>query len=129
MKTQSFNQTETAQSCIDACLVCLYDAERCLEKSLEQLKVHNHPDLLADCLRACRDVSSITGLCASLLLREDELSIDTCRVCAQICWRAAVLCGGQFQINFLRCAESTQICAELCEQLVFAHQNSFNNLA
>lgn len=113
--------TDTAQSCIDACLVCLHDAEHCLEDCVGQLK-QEQPGF-EDALRACRDVSSVTGLCASMLLRDDDLAIETSRLCAQICWRAAVLCGTQTQhAAYLRCAESSQICAELCEQLVFYTQ-------
>lgn len=115
--------TETAQSCIDACLVSLHDCERCLDDCVGQLTDgEDHPGF-EDCMRALRDVTSIAGLCASLLLREDDLSIEACRLCAQVCWRAAVLCGTQsYNAFYLRCAESTQICAELCEQLVFYTQ-------
>lgn len=115
--------TETAQSCIDACLVCLHDCEHCLEDCVGQLKQGQEQPGFEEALRACRDVTSITGLCASMLLREDDLSIESCRLCAQICWRAAVLCGTQTDNPlYLRCAESAQICAELCEQLVFYTQ-------
>lgn len=115
--------TETAQSCIDACLVSLHDCERCLDDAISQLNGGQAQPGLEECLRACRDVTSITGLCASLLLREDDLSIEACRLCAQISWRASVLCGSQSSNPvYMRCAESTQICAELCEQLVFYTQ-------
>ncbi|MEZ0367856.1 MAG: hypothetical protein ACAI44_02085 [Candidatus Sericytochromatia bacterium] len=115
--------TETAQSCIDACLVSLHDCERCLEDCVSQLNDGQEQPGFEDCLRACRDVTSIAGLAASLLLREDDLSVEACRLCAQVCWRAAVLCGSQsYNAFYLRCAESAQICAELCEQLVFYTQ-------
>ncbi|PKL75617.1 MAG: four-helix bundle copper-binding protein [Candidatus Melainabacteria bacterium HGW-Melainabacteria-1] len=114
---------ETAQSCIDACLVTLHDSERCLEDCVSHLSEGQQQPDFEECLRACRDVISIVGLCASMLLRDDEFSVEACRLCAQICWRAAVLCGTQSdKFFYLRCAESSQICAELCEQFVFYSQ-------
>ena len=69
-------------------------------------------------MRACRDCIDICNLCASLLMRRDELSASICDLCAVLCLRCSIRCQ-QLSGNVYaqQCAHSCRECARLCREL------------
>jgi hypothetical protein len=102
---------EDLKRCIRECLdchgVCLAMMQHCLERGGRPA----HIRLLLDCAEICR-----TG--ADFLLRESDLHVLTCGVCAQICERCADDCesfGDDHQM--LACAQACRRCAESCREM------------
>ncbi len=77
--TQS--RTSQLSACIEACLQCLQDCEYFLSACLSSDMVQ----MMANCIKTCRDCTDLCALCARFMSRNSDLHAQLCAVCAEAC--------------------------------------------
>lgn len=108
------HQSNSMQSCIDACsdchATCLSTIAHCLDMG-GQHAASQHIKLLADCAQIC-------ATSADFLIRGSLLHKDTCRACAVVCGACAESCRTMGDDPAMKmCTEACDACAESCEQM------------
>jgi hypothetical protein len=106
------------RECVDECLNCYTSCEATLVHCLELGGKHAEPDhirLLTDCARIC-------AISADFMIRQSDVHMQICGVCAEVCRRCAVDCEriDPSDKTMKACAEQCRRCAESCEQMAAA---------
>ncbi len=107
------------QDCLDACFSCAQMCETCADDMIG-MKHHKHDDLMARCIKLCRDCADICILAARFISRSSQRSESLCRLCADICDQCAEVCERHAPNHALcgPCAEECRRCADLCREMV-----------
>jgi hypothetical protein len=104
------------EECIRECNECADECLKTIAYCLEQGGKHvgsAHMKLMMDCAEICRTS-------ANFMLRESEMSMDLCMLCADICEECATSCEsfGQDDAQMLECANACRACATSCREMV-----------
>jgi len=102
------------QDCIRSCLDCYSTCQETLNYCLQMAGKHSelsHIRLLMDCVEICETN-------ASYMLRNSDLYMSTCSVCAEVCDGAAESCE-QFESDprMAVAAEQCRRTADLCDRV------------
>jgi hypothetical protein len=98
------------RECIECYSICLQTTIHCLEMGGPHAEPA-HIRLMTDCAEICQTS-------ANFMLRDSELHVRTCAVCAEICERCADDCerfGNEARMR--ACADTCRRCAESCRQM------------
>jgi hypothetical protein len=98
------------RACVDCHSVCVQTVTHCLGMG-GQHAAPEHIRLLLDCAEICQTS-------ANFMLRDSDLHVRTCAVCAEICARCAMDCE-QFgdDARMRVCADTCRSCAAKCRQM------------
>jgi hypothetical protein len=96
------------QDCIDACLACLVECEKC---STMCITMPGHEN----CVKVCRDCADICALCARLCARGSSFADAMCALCVRCCEACAAECRQHDHAHCQACAEACKRCAEACK--------------
>ena len=108
--TQSFKKMDNRKNCIDACLACLVESEKCATMC-GTMPGHEA------CVKICRDCADICALFARLCARDSQFSDALCALCVKCCEACAAECGKHADHTECckACAEACRKCAEACK--------------
>ena len=102
------------KECIDACLECAMECERCSSACLKEDDVKS----MVNCIQLDRDCADVCTLTARLLARGSEHGIHMMKECAEICGKCAAECKKYSHMEHCkRCAEACKKCAEVCQTM------------
>lgn len=91
--------------------ICLQTVSHCLDKGGEHAR-REHITLLLDCAEICQSA-------ANFMLRNSELHVRVCAVCAEVCERCAEDCerlaAGDEMMQ--QCAQTCRRCADACREM------------
>ena len=97
------------RECVDCHSVCLQTITHCLSLGGPHAEV-GHIRLLSDCAEICQTS-------ANFMLRDSDLHVRTCGVCAEICERCAEDCERFDDARMQLCADTCRRCANSCRQM------------
>ncbi len=72
------------ETCIQNCLDCLVEWENCATACLSG----EMAQMMAKCIKLCRDCSDLCAICARFMSRSSDLHKQLCGVCAEACDRS-----------------------------------------
>ena len=104
------------QSCINACLACAIECDRCATDCLYEKDVA----MMARCIQLDRECAEACYASARLMGIGGEHAADFCNVCAEICDACAQECdkhAAHGMEGCRRCAESCRKCAKECRSM------------
>ncbi|MBM3925402.1 MAG: four-helix bundle copper-binding protein [SAR202 cluster bacterium] len=113
--TMKQEMKEELAQCIEACNNCADECLKTISYCLEQGGKHvgeAHLRLMIDCVEICRTS-------ANFMLRESEMSMALCKICADICEQCATSCEsfGQDDAQMVECANACRACATSCRKM------------
>ena len=82
---------EQYKAAISACQSCANICNRCSDEMIG-MKSHDNQELMARCIRLCRECADICSLSVHCMSRSSWLSNDICRLCAEVCNACAEAC-------------------------------------
>lgn len=101
---------ECIANCLECHQTCLETIQYCLEKGGTHAEAA-HIRLLMDCAAICETS-------AGFMIRQSELHMRTCSVCAEVCARCAESCESFVDDEGMeRCAEICRTCSESCAEM------------
>jgi hypothetical protein len=109
---------ECINHCFDAQRICLESLNYCLERGGEYVAV--------DLIRLLIDCAEICQTNANFMLRNSNLHISTCWVCAEVCESCADECDG-FDDNdaqLTACVDVLRRCADSCDRIAAVEEES-----
>lgn len=95
------------KNCIDACLACMMECEKCTTMSIEM-------GGMVECLEVCRDCADICALCAKLCARDSQFCDDVCALVVKCCEASVTECAKHGD-HCKACTEAFKKCAEVCK--------------
>ena len=102
------------QECIEACLDCAIECERCSAACLKEQDVK----MMVKCIQLDRDCADICTVAARLLARVSKHGIHMMKECAEVCDKCAEECEKHGQMEHCKvCADACRKCAEECRNL------------
>ena len=105
--------------CIEACLACARICNTCGDDMIG-MSHQSSQDLMARCIRLCRDCADICLLAAQWMGRTSAFAIRMCALCAELCEVCAGVCEEHAPHHPLcgDCARDCRRCAEMCHKVV-----------
>lgn len=104
------DMNQCIQDCIRCHQVCIETINHCLQEGGKHA-APEHIQTLADCVDICQTSTNF-------MLRNSDLHVQTCGVCAEVCEACASSCE---QVGddpaMKRCAEECRRCADSCRQM------------
>ncbi len=108
--------------CIEACLACARICNTCGDDMIGMSHQGGKADqdLMARCIRLCRECSDICLLAAQWMGRQSAFSVRLCALCAEICEVCAGVCEEHAPHHPLcgDCAKECRRCADICHKMV-----------
>ena len=102
------------EDCIANCLEC---QQTCLE-TIQYCLVQGGAHAEASHIRLLMDCAAICETSAGFMIRQSELHMRTCSVCAEVCARCAESCESfDDDASMERCAEICRACSESCAEM------------
>ena len=102
------------EDCIANCLEC---QQTCLE-TIQYCLVQGGTHAEASHIRLLMDCAAICETSAGFMIRQSELHMRTCSVCAEVCARCAESCESfADDTSMERCAEICRACSESCAEM------------
>jgi hypothetical protein len=108
---------EKFQNCIDACLACAVQCDRCATACLNEENV----SMMTRCIELDRECAEACYASARLMGIGGEHAALFCAPCAEICDACAEECSKHEADHCKRCAEECRRCAEECRSMAHAH--------
>ena len=114
--TQYITAISACQSCVIMCNTCSND--------IIGMESHDNRELMARCIRLCRDCADICSLAANWMSRSSPLSIHIGQFCAEVCNACAEACEQHAPHHKLcgPCAEECRRCVAVCLEMAGAAQ-------
>jgi hypothetical protein len=108
---------------ISACLSCAVACNMCSDNMIG-MESHDNRELMARCIRLCRECADICSLSASWMSRASLLSNHICRVCVEVCNACAEACEQHAPHHELcgPCAAECRRCAAVCLEMIEAEE-------
>ena len=102
------------QSCVNICNTCSDD--------MIGMESYDNQELMARCIRLCRECADICSLAVSWMSRSSLLSKQICRLCAEVCNACAEACEQHAPHHKLcgPCAEECRRCTAVCMEMAGA---------
>jgi hypothetical protein len=107
---------EKIQECIDACITCAIECDRCATACLNEKDI----SMLARCIELDRECAEACYATARLMGIGGEHATLFCHVCAEICETCAEECEKHVAHGMEHCrscAEACRSCADTCRSL------------
>lgn len=104
---------ERYQICIDACIECAQECDRCATACLHEKDV----GMLTRCIALDRECAETCYASARLMGMEGEHAALFCHSCAEICDVCAEECEKHDMEHCRKCAEACRRCADECRAL------------
>ncbi len=100
-----------SKNCIDACLACLINCEKCITDCVAAGN--------KECILLCRDCADVCALCARFEARGSQFSKNLHGLCAEVCKACSIECAkhASHDTSCKECAETCIKCATICEEL------------
>ncbi len=105
--------TDSFQSCIDACSACADACDSCAALCLKEADVAS----MVRCIEFDMDCSLLCRTAATLIARNSGHAAAICKLCAAACQACADECGQHKMDHCQRCAEACGKCADACAQM------------
>lgn len=103
------------KSCIDACIACAIECERCASACLKE----NDITTLIQCISLDRECAIVCNAAAHLMSVGGEHAHLLCGPCAAICDACAKECEKNSEFEHCRqCAEICRKCAQECSEMM-----------
>jgi hypothetical protein len=114
---------EHYKAAISACQSCVTICNTCSDEMIG-MESHDNQELMARCIRLCRECADICSLSVSWMSRSSLLSKHICRVCAEVCNACAEACEQHAPHHKLcgPCAEECRRCTAVCLEMAGAAQ-------
>ena len=114
------------QAAISACESCLTICNTCSDDMIGR-ESHDHHELMARCIRLCRDCADICSVAANWMSRSSLLSTHICRLCAEVCNACAEACEQHAPHHELcgPCAEECRRCVSVCLEMAGVAQPQY----
>jgi hypothetical protein len=110
----------TLKECIDACLSCATECDRCATACLHEDSVKD----LVRCIELNKGCAAFCRATAEMMSMGSEFAEHVCSLCARICEACAEECEKHSDLGHCqKCAENCRICAELCLDMTKALQH------
>jgi len=124
MHQDNREMTKQIKDCIAACEACARICGECHDDMIG-MSHEGHAgdmDLMARCIRLCRECADICHLSAAWMSRLSPFSEAVCRLCAEICDTCAEACEQHAPEHALcgPCAKECRRCAEACRHMAGA---------
>jgi hypothetical protein len=101
------------QSCIETCMDCQIECERCSTACL----LDANPAEMAHCIQLTRDCANICGLVVRFLAHNSDFMQGVCELGAEISVACRDECARHDMEFCRRCANACHRAAEMCERL------------
>lgn len=105
--------TNSFQSCIDACNACANACDSCAALCLKEADVAS----MVSCIELDMDCALLCRTAATLMARNSDHAAAICKLCAAACQACADECGKHKMDHCQRCAEACRKCADACAQM------------
>ena len=117
-------KTEQNKAAIATCQSCANICNRCSDDMIG-MESHDNRELMARCVRLCRDCADVCSLSANWMSRSSILSNKICRVCAEVCTVCAEACEEHAPHHALcgPCAAECRKCVAVCLEMAGAAQS------
>jgi hypothetical protein len=106
---------QTVQNCIDACVCCALECERCAAQSLKGEAGNGVP---SRCIELSRQCASVCRAASELMAMGGEFSSLLYNACAKICLACATEWEKYDTADCRHCANACRSCAEECRKLI-----------
>src|SRR5688572_9453961 len=115
--------TAQYKAAISACQSCAIICSAC-SNNMIGMESHDNAELMARCIRLCRDCADICSLSASWMSRASLLSNYICHLCVEVCNACAQVCEQHAPHHELcgPCAAECRRCATACSEIAGAEQ-------
>lgn len=106
------------QATISACQSCVTMCNTCSDDMIG-MESHDNWELMARCIRLCRECADICSLSANWMSRSSPLSKHIGRFCAEVCNACAEACEQHAPHHKLcgHCAAECRRCAAVCTEM------------
>ena len=114
------------QAAISACQSCANICNTCSDEMIG-MESHANQELMARCIRLCRECADICSLSANWISRSSPMSNHIGRFCAEVCNACAEACEQHAPHHKLcgPCAEECRRCVGVCLEMAGAAQPQY----
>ncbi len=102
-----------AQSCIEACVGCMQECDRCFNACVSEPNANE----MADCIRLDRECAEMCWITIAFISQGSKLMNDLARRCIAACDACATECEKHDMEHCRRCAAACRDCAKECRLL------------
>lgn len=113
--------TKPYEDAISACQTCANICNACSDDMIG-MESHDNRELMARCIRLCRECADICSLSASWMSRSSLLSGQICQWCAEVCNTCAEACEQHAPHHELcrLCSAVCRKCVAVCQEVAEA---------
>lgn len=101
------------RSCIEVCLTCAAICGHCASSCTREENIK----MMAACIQLDMECAAICYAAAQLMSLGSDNTIETCRICADICERCGEECSKHQTEHCKECAAICKKCAEECRKM------------